>query len=106
MSKLVEEIVVVVERHPPFCCEVRWSVVGNGSGVGSSYRNGCRIVVQRKGRLSTWAEKKWDSISHLTTLVWMRYGGLTNVDAIRGREAAARHRPCPPRCGRHVRWRQ
>ena len=32
-------------------------MVGNGSGMGSSYRDGCRITVQGKGCLSTWAEK-------------------------------------------------
>jgi len=57
MSKLVEEMDAVVERHSPFCCEVGWSVVGNGSAMGSSYRDGYRIRVQGKGRLSTWAEK-------------------------------------------------
>jgi len=57
MSKLVKEMEAVVERHPPFCCEVGWSVVGNGSGMSSSYRDGYCITVQGKGRLSTWAEK-------------------------------------------------
>jgi len=78
MSKLMEEIVVVVERHPPFCCEVRWSVVGNGSGVGSSYRDGCRITAQGKGRLLMWAEKTMGQHQSLDNVggvdaVWRSY---------------------------------
>jgi len=40
---------VVVGRHPPFSCEVGWSVVGDVSGMISSYRDGPHVTVQRKG---------------------------------------------------------
>ena len=48
-SKLVEEMEAVVGRHPPFYCEVEWSVVGNGCGMSSSHCDGCRVAVQQKG---------------------------------------------------------
>ena len=47
--KLVEEIEVVVGCHPPFNCEVGWSVVGNGCGMSSSHCDGCHVAVQQKG---------------------------------------------------------
>jgi hypothetical protein len=81
-SKLVEEMEAVVRRHPPFYCEVEWSVVSNRSGMSSSWVPCCsaaeRAVCQCRWRISC-----------LTILqVWMRCGGLTNVDTVRGREAA------------------
>jgi len=79
MSKLVKEVEAVVERHLPFCCKVGWSVVGNGSGMGSSYRDGYRITVQGEGRrLSTWAQKTMGQRQSLddvggVSAVWRSY---------------------------------
>ena len=34
---------------PALCCKVEWSVVGNDSGMSSSYHDGCPVTVQWKG---------------------------------------------------------
>jgi len=49
MPKLVEEMEVVVGRHPPFYCKVGWSVVGKGRDMSNSHHDECRVTVQRKG---------------------------------------------------------
>ena len=68
---------VVVKRHPSLYCE-GWSVVGNGSGMGGSYRDGCRIMVQGEGCLSTWAERVMGQCQTLddvegVDVVWRSY---------------------------------
>ena len=77
--RLVEEMEVVIEHHPPFYCKVGWSVVGNGCGMSSSHCDGCYVAVQQKEpSVNTGRES-----SHLTTLkVWMQCSSLTNVDTI------------------------
>jgi len=50
MPKLVEEMEVVVGRHPPFYCKVGWAVVGKGRGdMSNSHHDGWRVTVQREG---------------------------------------------------------